>query len=136
MSLPYAPSGFGTVTPFIIIENATAFIDFIKAAFEAREEYVLRHSDGTLWHAQMKIGDSMLLVADAGDMAARHAATPAQIALAWMLTRPSIAAPIVSATTLPQLGDLLKAPDIRLSGEDVAMLDAASAEEEPATRSA
>ena len=37
---------------------------------------------------------------------------------------PSITAPIVSATSLPQLAELLKAPEIRLSGEDVAALNA------------
>jgi aryl-alcohol dehydrogenase-like predicted oxidoreductase len=71
-----------------------------------------------------------LRILDALDaIAARHAATPAQIALAWMLARPSIAAPIVSATTLPQLAELLRAPDLQLSGEDVAALNAASAED-------
>lgn len=71
-----------------------------------------------------------LRIVDALDaVASRHAATPAQIALAWMLARPSITAPIVSATTLPQLADLLKAPDIRLSGEDIAGLNTASAED-------
>ena len=73
-----------------------------------------------------------LRIVDALDAAAaRHDAAPAQIALAWMLARPSIAAPIVSATNLPQLADLLKAPEIKLSGEDVAALDAASAEDAP-----
>lgn len=63
-----------------------------------------------------------------GLVARRHDATPAQIALAWLLARPGVTAPIASATTLPQLAELLKAPHIRLSGEDVAALDEASAE--------
>ena len=69
-------------------------------------------------------------------MAARHAAKPAQVSLAWLLARPSIAAPIVSATSLPQLAELLKAPEIRLSREDIAALDAASAEDSPAQQGA
>jgi len=70
-----------------------------------------------------------LRILNALDMvAARHAATPAQIALAWQLARPSITAPIVSATNLPQLAELLKAPEIALTGADVAALDTASAE--------
>jgi aryl-alcohol dehydrogenase-like predicted oxidoreductase len=64
-------------------------------------------------------------------VAKRHAATPAQIALAWLLARPSVTAPIVSATTLPQLADLLKAPDMRLSREDMAALDQASVDDAP-----
>lgn len=76
-----------------------------------------------------------LRILDALDaVAVRHAATPAQIALAWLLARPSITAPIVSATSLPQLADLLKAPDIRLSREDIAALDEASADDSPVPR--
>lgn len=74
-----------------------------------------------------------LRILDALDaVAARHAATPAQIALAWLLARPSITAPIVSATSLPQLAELLKAPDIGLSDEDMAVLNEASADDSPA----
>ena len=62
------------------------------------------------------------------DVAGRHGATPAQIALAWMLARPSITAPIVSATSLPQLADNLKAAEIKLNGEDTDALNEASAE--------
>lgn len=78
-----------------------------------------------------------LRIVDALDaVAARHNATPAQIALAWLIARPSITAPIASATSLPQLAEILKAPDIRLTGEDVAALDAASAEDVAATKGA
>ncbi|MGD9923790.1 MAG: aldo/keto reductase [Pseudorhodoplanes sp.] len=74
-----------------------------------------------------------LRILDALDaVAARHAASPAQIALAWMLARPSITAPIVSATSLPQLAELLKAPDVKLDPEERAALDDASAEDAPA----
>ncbi|MDI1346608.1 MAG: aldo/keto reductase [Pseudolabrys sp.] len=59
--------------------------------------------------------------------AARNGATPAQVALAWLIARKSVTAPIVSATNLAQLSDILKAADITLSGEDIAALDQASA---------
>lgn len=59
--------------------------------------------------------------------AARNGATPAQVALAWLIARKSVTAPIVSATNLAQLSDILKAADIKLSGEDIAALDQASA---------
>jgi aryl-alcohol dehydrogenase-like predicted oxidoreductase len=94
--------------------------DFSKSA--ARGEGMARFLDAR--------GSRILEALDAA--AQRHAAKPAQIALAWLLARPSITAPIVSATNLPQLDELLKAPGIRLSGEDVAALDAASAENSPA----
>ena len=60
-------------------------------------------------------------------VAARHNAVPAQIALAWLIAKPFITAPIVSATSRKQLDEIVKAPQIRLSGEDIAALDAAGA---------
>jgi aryl-alcohol dehydrogenase-like predicted oxidoreductase len=61
------------------------------------------------------------------EVAARHHAVPAQIALAWLIAKPFITAPIVSATSRKQLDEILKAPQIKLSGEDSAALDAVGA---------
>ena len=58
-----------------------------------------------------------------GRNATKHDATYAQIALAWLATK--ITAPIASATSLAQLDDIMKAPEIKLTAEDVAALDAA-----------
>ena len=60
-------------------------------------------------------------------VASRQHATPAQIALAWLLAKPGVTAPIASATSLEQLKDILKAPALKLSAEDIAALDQASA---------
>jgi aryl-alcohol dehydrogenase-like predicted oxidoreductase len=60
-------------------------------------------------------------------VAARQSASPAQVSLAWLIARPEVTAPIASATSMAQLEDLLKAPSIKLSPEDIAALDAASA---------
>ncbi|HEY2755855.1 MAG TPA: aldo/keto reductase [Pseudolabrys sp.] len=59
-------------------------------------------------------------------VAARHQATPAQVSLAWLITRPDVT-PIASATSLTQIDDILKAPRMALSREDIAELDKASA---------
>ena len=59
------------------------------------------------------------------EVAARQEATPAQIALAWLIAKPGITAPIVSATSLKQLAEIMKAPDLKLSAEDIAALDRA-----------
>ena len=61
------------------------------------------------------------------DTAARHKATPAQVALAWLIARPSITAPIASATSLEQLQDILKAVELKLDAQDIEALDTASA---------
>ncbi|WP_312238092.1 aldo/keto reductase [Stenotrophomonas sp.] len=63
------------------------------------------------------------------DIAGKHHATAAQVALAWLIARPGITAPIVSATSVEQLKDVLAAAQVGLSAEDVAQLDAASAEQ-------
>ncbi|WP_199098558.1 aldo/keto reductase [Dyella sp. ASV21] len=60
-------------------------------------------------------------------IAGAHGATPAQVALAWLIARPSITAPIASATSVPQLQELLGGVSLKLSSEDVALLDKASA---------
>lgn len=60
-------------------------------------------------------------------VAARHAATPAKVALAWLMARPGITAPIASATSLDQLKDIMQAAQLGLPADDTAMLDHASA---------
>ena len=62
-------------------------------------------------------------------VAERYEATPAQVALAWLLARPSLTAAIASATSLQQLGDLVAATRITLDAAAVAELDASSASE-------
>jgi len=69
-----------------------------------------------------------LRILDALDaVAAARSATPAKVALAWLMARPGLTAPIASATTPGQLADLVDATKLRLEGEDIATLDAASA---------
>ena len=62
------------------------------------------------------------------DVAASHKATPAQVALAWLIARPGITAPIVSATSVQQLHEVLAAAQLGLSPAQIAQLDAASAD--------
>ena len=62
------------------------------------------------------------------DVAAGRRATPAQVALAWLIARPSVTAPIVSATHVDQLQEVLGAASLALSLGEIAQLDAASAE--------
>lgn len=61
-------------------------------------------------------------------VAAGHGATQGQVAIAWQLARPSVTAPIASATTLEQLNELARAVALKLDATDIAALDAASAE--------
>lgn len=58
----------------------------------------------------------------------QYNATPAQVSIAWLLTRPTVAAPIASATNTEQLQDLEKAVSLKLDEEAIKILDEASAE--------
>ena len=63
-------------------------------------------------------------------VAARHAAQPAEVALAWLMARPGVTAPIASATRLDQLEGLIRATELRLAADDIAALDQASTADE------
>jgi aryl-alcohol dehydrogenase-like predicted oxidoreductase len=67
------------------------------------------------------------IIATLLDLAARYEATPAQIALAWLLTRPGLTAPITSATSVDQLMGLLAATRLHLDPAALAQLEQASA---------
>ncbi|MSO90703.1 MAG: aldo/keto reductase [Acetobacteraceae bacterium] len=60
------------------------------------------------------------------EVAATHRAKPGQIALAWLLTRPAVTAPIVSATDPQQLAEMIAVPAIKLSPTEIAQIDTAS----------
>jgi aryl-alcohol dehydrogenase-like predicted oxidoreductase len=60
------------------------------------------------------------------EVAGRTQTNPTQVALAWLANRPTIAAPIASATNLEQLRDLIAGATLELDAESIAMLDQAS----------
>jgi len=68
-------------------------------------------------------GHGLRLLAALDDVGKRHAATPAQVALAWLMAQPGISAPIASATSAGQVAELAGAVGLRLSDEDLRRLD-------------
>ncbi|MBM6596445.1 aldo/keto reductase [Microvirga pudoricolor] len=56
----------------------------------------------------------------------KHGANPAQVALAWLMARPGLTAPIASATSVEQTRDLIASTQLKLDGEDVEALNRAS----------
>jgi aryl-alcohol dehydrogenase-like predicted oxidoreductase len=74
------------------------------------------------------LNDRGLRIVDAlVDVAKRNDTTPATVALAWVIARPSVTAPIASATSVAQLESLAAATRLNLSADDIAALDEASA---------
>ncbi len=66
------------------------------------------------------------VIAALDEVAKRYDAKPVQIAMAWLMARPSVTAPIASATNLEQLAELLKSAEIKLDADAIARIDAAS----------
>jgi len=66
------------------------------------------------------------ILAALDEISARKEATPARIALAWLMARPGLTAPIASATSVEQVQDLVQATQVRLDADDIAQLDRAS----------
>ena len=69
----------------------------------------------------------MRILAALDTVSARHSAKPAEVALAWVIARPGVTAPIASATKPAQMDSLIKAVSLKLSADDIAALDRASA---------
>jgi aryl-alcohol dehydrogenase-like predicted oxidoreductase len=67
------------------------------------------------------------ILAALDDVGKRHRSSPASVALAWQIARPSITAPIASATTVEQLNDLVAATRLQLDAADMERLNIASA---------
>jgi len=61
------PAGYHSVTPYLIVDGAARLIEFMKQAFGAEEIYRSRKPDGTLGHCQVRIGDSMVELADGNE---------------------------------------------------------------------
>ena len=78
MAVNPIPEGYRTVTPYLVVDGATNVLDFVKQAFGAEEKLRMDGPDGTIGHAEVQIGDSIVMMGDAG---AENPAMPAMIHL-------------------------------------------------------
>lgn len=62
----YLPAGFRSVTPYLVAQGADGLIEFLKQAFGAEERLCVRRPDGTIQHAEVRIGDSVVELGDGG----------------------------------------------------------------------
>ncbi|HYV67892.1 MAG TPA: VOC family protein [Myxococcales bacterium] len=67
MAVKPIPEGYRTFTPYYVVEGASDFIDFLKRAFGAEELFRFPAPGGKLGHAEVRIGDSMVMLADSGE---------------------------------------------------------------------
>ncbi|MEO8392395.1 MAG: VOC family protein [Chloroflexota bacterium] len=61
------PEGYGTVTPWIVVRGAADMIDYLKEAFGAVELGRVNNPNGKIGHAEVRIGDSVVMLFDARD---------------------------------------------------------------------
>jgi PhnB protein len=64
MSVKPIPDGYHTVTPYLILKDAAGALDFYKEAFGATESMRMAGPGGRVMHAEIKIGDSPIMLAD------------------------------------------------------------------------
>jgi len=69
----YVPEGFATVTPYLFVDDAEAFGEFVKTALGGREVGRTSGPDGTVANLQIRIGDATLMISEASD---RYPAMP------------------------------------------------------------
>jgi uncharacterized glyoxalase superfamily protein PhnB len=62
----YFRPGFRSITPYLVTTGAARLIDFLKTAFDAQEVLRVPNPDGSVMHAEVRVGDSMVELADGG----------------------------------------------------------------------
>jgi PhnB protein len=78
MAVKAIPDGYHSITPYLVVEDAARLIDFIKQAFGAQEQFRIAGPDGRIGHAEFRIGDSLIMLADAS---VEHPPFPANLHL-------------------------------------------------------
>jgi len=66
------PEGYQQLMPFLIVENAAAFLDFTKNVFGAEEKYKAMRTEKLIMHAEISIGQSVIMFADATEQHAKQ----------------------------------------------------------------
>lgn len=105
---------------------------FLTGKYRSEADLSERARGGTV---KKYLNERGFRIVDALDqVAAQYNATPAQVALAWLIARPSITAPIASATSLEQLNALIDATKLELDQAAIELLNQASEEVKSASR--
>ena len=64
MTINAIPDGYHSVTPYLVAKNATAALEFYKTAFKAEITLVMNTPSGGIAHAELRIGNSPIMLAD------------------------------------------------------------------------
>ncbi|HEX9430530.1 MAG TPA: hypothetical protein VF944_09150 [Candidatus Bathyarchaeia archaeon] len=59
------PRGYGTITPYLVVDGVPKLIDFLKRAFDAEEKgRMINERNGFVRHAEVRVGGSMVMMGD------------------------------------------------------------------------
>jgi aryl-alcohol dehydrogenase-like predicted oxidoreductase len=97
---------------------------FLTGKYKSKEEAAGAKRAAALGKYFDRRGEKIL--AALAEVAKEHGSTSARVALAWLMARPSITAPIASSTSVEQLRDILGSADLKLTPENVQVLNEAS----------
>ena len=61
------PEGYPQLMPYLIVENVASFISFTQKVFDATEKFKTMRDEHTIMHAEISIGESVIMMADATD---------------------------------------------------------------------
>ena len=64
MAVKPIPEGYHTITPYLSVRDASAVISFLQQAFGARESLRMSRPDGSVGHAEVQVGNSMVMLCD------------------------------------------------------------------------
>ena len=78
MAVKPIPEGYHTVVPYVVAADAEALLEFLKTGLNAKEIEVMRYPDGRVWHGDVVIGDSHVMLSQATE---QHPAMPATLYL-------------------------------------------------------
>ena len=67
MPVSYKPEGYNTVSPYLVVNGAEGTIAFLTAVFDAQEIRRFPSESGGIMHAEVRIGDSVIMLADGVD---------------------------------------------------------------------
>jgi aryl-alcohol dehydrogenase-like predicted oxidoreductase len=110
--------GLGVITYYSLASG------FLSGKYRAKEDLAQSQRGTGVAKYMNERGERILQALD--QVAARHQAAPAEVALAWLMARPGVTAPIASATSRTQLASLVRSTTLVLSADDQTVLDQAS----------
>ncbi len=67
MNQPYKPTSYSSVSVYMMANNAQQVIDFVRQTFDAEELRRFDKPDGSVMHAEVRIDDTVVMIADGGD---------------------------------------------------------------------